>query len=181
MKVFNAYPVRFPALQVPLGHALAEVSSFAVQAYINSIILTAVPAGQRSSRAFVTECLRAFRRSASPERRSRLWNCAHDRWSEWNFGSKNSGTHLLTLNWSELDYPSMMFARECLDDAGRELASHQIINQLRTIELRWFESSTNAVTEWNRLLSRYQAYSSAIQSLITSEEWPSEKQSVSAV
>jgi hypothetical protein len=68
----------------------------------------------------------------------------------------------------------MMFALECLDDGSRERASHQIINELRTIELRWFESSTDAVTEWNRLLSRYQAYSSAIQSLITGEEWPSE-------
>jgi hypothetical protein len=174
MKVFNAFPVRFQALQVPLGHALAEVSDFAVQAYINSIILTAVPAGQRSSRALVTQCLRVFRESASPERRSWLWTCAHDRWAEWNFGAKNSGAHLLTLNWSELDFPSMMFALECLDDAGRERALLQIINQLRTIELQWFESSTDAVTEWNRLLSRYQAYSSAIQTLSTGEDWPSE-------
>jgi hypothetical protein len=174
MKVFNAYPVRFPALQVPLGQALAEVSSSAAEAYVNSIVLTAVPAGQNSSRTFVTECLRAFRQTASGERRSWLWRCAHERWSEWNFGAKNHGTHLLGLNWSELDYPSMMFARECLDDEGRELATHQIVNQLRTIELRWFESSTDAVTEWNRLLSRYQAYSSTVQSLITGEEWPSE-------
>ncbi len=57
-----------------------------------------------SGRREVTECLAAFRQSASEQRRAVLWKLAHERWLEWNFDLKNVTSHLTAINRCDLDY-----------------------------------------------------------------------------
>jgi hypothetical protein len=68
MRAFNTYPSRHPALQESLGIALASAPEPALGAFIDAILLTPQPVGQDLGRSEVANCLRAFRRAASPER-----------------------------------------------------------------------------------------------------------------
>jgi hypothetical protein len=171
MQVFNAYPTRYPALQAPLGRALALVSDAAVGAYVNAIILMAMPAGTNTGRRNVAECLRAFRAKAAQDRRLSLWRAAHARWSSWNFDQANPNTHLFAVNISELDYALVAFACECLSDTDRATAMTAILEELQALDLRWYTSIADIITAWNRLLSQFQPYAYASRVISTDEDW----------
>jgi len=80
MRAFNRYPVRHPALQVPLGRALARIENIQQQAYIHALELGTYPS---ECRDLVTECLTAFRDAAPPDVRRNLWEIGHQRWKAW--------------------------------------------------------------------------------------------------
>jgi hypothetical protein len=175
MQMFNAYPTRYPPLQAPLGHALALVSDAAISAYVNTIILMAMPAGTDTGRRNVATCLRAFRGKAALDRRQSLWTIAQERWSSWNFDKANPDAYLFAVNISELDYALVAFARECLSDAGREAAMAAILQELQALDVRWHVSVSDIITAWNRLLSQFQPYAHASRVTATEEDWLYEK------
>lgn len=167
MKVF----VRYPALQLPLGRALANVPDTAIDGYVNSIWLYPKLAGRDPGRRSVAECLREFRANASPERRKALWACAHKRWLEWDFSRADPDQHLTAITWSDLDYALVGYASECLDEARRKAAMTSIRAEADTLEHHWHGSFTDILTAWYRLVSRFQPYAHAFSVLTNGEDW----------
>ncbi len=171
MKVFVGYP----AIQLPLGQALAKVPDPAIDGYVKSIRLypkqvnpvLAPDAGRRS----VAECLREFRASATPERRTALWTCAHERWLQWDFNRADSNQHLTAISWSDLDYALVGYACECMDEAAREAALNSIRAEVQTLEHHWHASFTDILASWYRLLSRFQPYGHACSVAANGEDW----------
>lgn len=174
MELFNTYPVRYPALQEPLGIALAEAPEAAIDAYVNSIFLTVNPIRPvmpNQNRQCIASCLRRFRASAAPDRRASLWSKAHNRWSIWNFDQVNPQTHLFNLSRSDLDYALVGFAAECMNDSDMEDVNKTIIADLRKLEDDWYVSSMDVISRFHRVLSKFQPYAHAATALISGEDW----------
>ncbi len=176
MQIFNAYPLRHPALQTALGIALADAPDTAIEPYVKSVVLYPKQAPTDAGRQAVAACLRAFRSKASPARRTALWTLAHKRWTTWEFNRAESSQHLLNINWSELDYAIVGYACECLDATGRSDAMNLIIRKLQVLEENWYASIMDIVTAWNRLLSAFQPYAHAQAAIASGGEWLSESQ-----
>jgi hypothetical protein len=176
MQVFNTYPVRFPALQTPLGRALARASDNAMAAYVDSIWLYPKQTKPAAGRQYVSECLREFHAHALPERRRELWTLALKRWLVWNFNQADPNQHLFEIHWSDLDYAVVAYACECMDDPGRKAALDQIRQEMRTLEDSWHVSITDIVTAWNRLLSKFQPYARAASVVDSNEDLLTENQ-----
>jgi hypothetical protein len=177
MKVFVGYP----AINLPLGQALAKVPEPAIDGYINSIRLypkliqplqpvLAPDTGRRS----VAECLQEFRANATPERRKALWTCAHERWLQWNFNRADSNQHLTTISRSDLDYALVGYASECMGETEREAALNSIRAEVQTLEHHWHESIMDILSGWYRLLSRFQPYGHACSVVANGEDWLTE-------
>jgi hypothetical protein len=171
MRIFNAYP----ALQIPLGRALADVPEAAIGDYIDSIALHAIPPQPNSRRRAIAECLRAFRATATQARKTLLWNRTHEHWSAWRFDEANKDAHLFAINWCDLDYGIVAFACDCMTEDERTKVMDSIRSELRDLEYRWYSSVTDIITAWNRLLSRFQPYAHASLVVNSGEEWLTEE------
>jgi hypothetical protein len=177
MKVFAGYP----AINLPLGQALAKVPDSAIDGYINSIRLypkliqplqpvLAPDTGRRS----VAECLQEFRANATPERRKALWSCAHERWLQWDFNRADSNQHLTAISRSDLDYALVGYASECMGETEREAALNSIRADVQTLEHHWHETIMEILSGWYRLLSRFQPYGNACNVVANGENWLTE-------
>jgi len=155
MKVFNRYPVRYPAIQVALGQALAVMPVPAVEAYVDAIDLTISP---DDGRELVAECLRAFRSSANADRAKLIWTRAYERWSAWQFGIEEDGKHITRMSFSELDYPVVGYVVECMGDKERDAMRNELFRKVTTLTDHWHASIVDCFTAWYRLLSQYQPY-----------------------
>jgi hypothetical protein len=171
MRIFNAYPARYPALQAPLGRALASAPLAAIKTYVDSINLSPTPAASDESRRRVAECLRNFKETATPDLRKFLWEHAHDRWQEWEFGRADQNTHLLAINWSQLDYAIVAYAVECMEKDACEKVRKTISEELNVIETTWHESLSSCITRWYRILSQFQPYARADFAIQSGGDW----------
>jgi hypothetical protein len=174
MKIFAGYP----AINLPLGQALAKVPDPAIAGYVNSIrlypklIQPLQPVlAPDTSRRSVAECLQEFRANATPERRKALWTCAHERWLQWDFNRADPNQHLTAMSRSDLDYALVGNASECMDEAGREAALNSIRAEVQTLEDHWHASFTDVLAECYRLLSRFQLYGHACNVVANGEDW----------
>lgn len=161
MAVFGRYPPNYAALQVPLGHALAQASSDAVAAYIETLALEPRNAPNDPSRIAVSACLKAFRERADTTRRKDFWLRAFQRWSAWRFKTSDRDVTFFELRWSDLDYAVYQYALECLSEAERLEREAAILMSLSTIGDHWHGSQSLVSTEWFRLLSELQPYANA--------------------
>jgi hypothetical protein len=176
MQVFNAYPLRYPALQTALGITLADAPDTAIESYVKSIVIYPKQAPTDAGRQAVAACLSAFRSKASLARRTALWTLAHERWTTWEFNRAESNQHIFNINWSELDYAIVGFACECLDAGGQSEAMDLIIGELKVLDEGWYASITDIVTAWNRLLSAFQPYAHAQAAVTSGGDWLSGSQ-----
>jgi hypothetical protein len=171
MRVFNAYPLRYPKIQKALGRALSQVSVQALQAYVNSIVLHPEPRPQFGSRQQVAECLRAFRDCAKPESRRELWSIAHERWRVWNFGTGSPQVHVTEIVASALDFAVVGFACECLDANAQSAEVADVSQALETLQQEWHASESDLRAASNRLLSRFQVYAHALTIAESGGDW----------
>ena len=173
MQLFNAHPMHYPALQGPLGAALAEAPEAAIDAYVNAIVLNVRPIKPpvpNPNRQCITTCLTRFRANASPDQRVMLWRKAHERWSTWDFDQANPHTFLINVSRSDLDYAIVCFVIECKNDHERREIYKNIISELNALETHWFGSSMDAVLRLYRILSMYQPYAHATFALTNDED-----------
>ena len=169
MRTFNRYPVRYPALQTPLGLALADLADSAIGTYIETISLTTEPA---QGRLLVAECLSAFRQKAPLDRRKALWQLAHSRWRKWGFGVADANQYLFAIGFSELDFAVVGYAAECMDIVERDAEINGLFSELNRVECDWHASLSHSVSAWNRALSRMQPYAHASHVLESSrDDW----------
>jgi hypothetical protein len=177
MKIFVGYP----AINLPLGQALAKVPDPAIVGYVDSIRLypkliqplqpvLAPDTGRRS----VAECLQEFRSNATPERRKALWTSAHERWLQWDFNRADSNQHLTAISRSDLDYALVGYASECMSETEREAALNSIRAEVQTLEHHWHETIMDILSSWYRLLSRFQPYGQACSVAAKGEDWLTE-------
>jgi len=170
MKVFVGYP----ALQIPLGQALAKGPEPAIEGYVNSIRLFPWLIQFNESRRLVAKCLREFRTHASLERRKILWSLAHERWLQWNFNRTDPNQHLSAINRSDLDYAVVGYASECMDEVGREAALNAIRTEAQSLEHYWHGSFTDILGNWYSLVSKFQPYAHASYVVANNEDWLAE-------
>jgi hypothetical protein len=170
MKAFVGYP----AINLPLGQALAKVPDLAIAGYVDSIRLYPKPIKIDPGRQSVAECLQGFRANATPERRKALWTCAHRRWTQWDFNRADSNQRLTAISRSDLDYALVGYANECMDEAERQAALNSVSSEVQTLEDRWHASFTDILAEWYRLLSRFQPYGHARSIAANGEDWLTE-------
>lgn len=168
MHVFNRYPVRYPAIQGPLGRVLAKASWMAVEAYLDAIELTVSPA---ASRVLVAECLEAFRSVGEPERAKKIWHHAHERWGKWKFGVAQTERFLYEIVFSELDYAIVGYAVECLTELERNSAQAEILKQLQAVTDEWHPSLITCFSAWYGLLSAFQPFAHATHVVQSGEPW----------
>jgi hypothetical protein len=168
MRVFNRYPVRYPAIQTPLGRVLASASWAAVEAYLDTIELTVSPA---ASRVLVAECLDAFRSVGEPERAKKIWRHAYARWDKWQFGVAETERFLYEIVFSELDYAIVGYAVVCLTESERNAAQAKIVRQLQTVTGEWHPSLITCYSAWYELLSAFQPFAHATHVVQSGEPW----------
>jgi NADH:ubiquinone oxidoreductase subunit len=162
MHVFNEHPGRYPVIQIPLGHALATAPEQILRIYVESILLHTVnPQQPNPSRKAIARCLQAFGAIADKEQRSKIWRCAHDCWLLWDFGKTSPNSHLLSIQWSQLDYAVVGYAAECLDEAQLQQRMTDIRNEMQVFDQEWYETRSDLTATWNRLLSKFQPYAHA--------------------
>jgi hypothetical protein len=178
MHAFNRLPMRYPMLQTALGLALATVPSAAVQTYVDCIELRFSPASKSDeNRQNTAECLRAFRKSASIERRCELWKIAYDRWLAWGLSDRVLDAPLHEIGRSPLDYAVVGYALESMSDAQRSEAIFVIGTEMMSLENTWHASETDCIAAWNRLLSRFQPYAHATAVSESRNDFLAEKES----
>jgi hypothetical protein len=177
MSVFNTFPVQRPALQAPLGVALAQAPDTAIDPYVNAIMLFPKSVKQSPpdpNRRCIASCLREFRARAATDRRALLWTKAYDRWRTWDFDRANAQTHLVEICRSDLDYAIVGFASECLDDVGRAGMFRELFERLRTFENIWHASISDCLSEFRRIMSTYQPFAQATHALQSGDDWLTE-------
>jgi hypothetical protein len=168
MQVFNFFPSWFPALQEPLGRALASADDEALKAYVDPISLHW---SNKPVDSAVTECLRSFRREAPLGRRRVLWGFAYHRWKTWQFGLKEADGNLVKLARSDLDFAIVGYALEVLDATGRQETLAALWQRLLATEDAWYADLTACRSEWNCILSEYQPFVLADSIAGTDAEW----------
>ncbi|MBR8210414.1 hypothetical protein KDW61_17260 [Burkholderia cenocepacia] len=168
MRVFNCFPSQFPELQVPLGSALANADTAALQLYVDTISLHW--SGQQT-RFAVANCLRTFRNKAGVEKRQTLWNLAYQRWTSWEFGLKETGESLTKIARCELDYALVGYIVECLDDANRQHMLASLIKELQAVEDTWHPGIVDCLSKWYAVLSEMQPLYLAMSIMGTKAEW----------
>jgi len=162
MQALNAYPVRYPALQRPLGSALSKISHDAGCVYIDSIELRSSGLSHPDRcRDALSVCLREFSEKASPEHRAEIWHQAYKRWNSWQFKTLTAGTYLSEINRSSLDFAVVSYARDILSARERETEIEKLQTQFIDTEQEWYRSETDIINEFNRLLSIHQIYAHA--------------------
>jgi len=168
MKVFNRYPVRYPAFHAPLGRALANLDDAALRTYVNAIELSA---GQAASRTLVAECLAAFRANSPLDQRQKLWGLAHQCWKDWNFEAGEADRSLFHVGWSELDYAIVGFTIECMSEPQREAMIAKTIAKLSAVPNEWHASKADMLSSWYRVLSELQPYVHARRVVSAQGDW----------
>lgn len=161
--LYNEHPSWYLALQPLLGETLITAPESALDAYVQSMALSA-PCDM-ADRLQVAATLAVFRDGADDIRRRRLWTKAYRRWSAWNF--KRADGYLLEPTFSELDYAVVGYLRECVGESERIAELDRIEKELALLNVKWFPTVTDLYTERNCLISRFRQYS---YSLHTSSE-----------
>ncbi len=165
MQAFNKHPIRFPALQRPLGRALVPAPEHALAIYVDSISLSTWPINgshyrhpsRPDGRQCVALCLSVFREAASTEQRLRLWRLAHTRWTRWALDRDSSSQrHLSSIVGTELDYAITAYAAENLSPEVLETVLASLSKDIHGIEMNWYSSFSELVSHRYVLLSMMQ-------------------------
>ena len=168
MRVFNCFSLQFPELQAPLGAALANADTAALQLYVDTI---SVHWSGQQTRFAVANCLRIFRDKAGIEKRQTLWNLAYQRWTSWEFGLSGTGESLTKIARCELDYALVGYIVECLDDADRQHMLASLIKKLQAVEDTWHPGIVDCISKWYAVLSEMQPLYLAMSIVGTKAEW----------
>lgn len=170
MEAFNHWPTRFPSIHAALGEALALMSEDALQSYIESTNMLTLDASNDEGRQLTTDCLRAFKSNANVEKRRYLWKLAYNKWSIWDFNPSCLG-QINKICYSVLDYAVVGYLVECMDEDKCRTARDGVTTLLCSVDEAWYVSVSDCITEWNRLLSKFQLYAHAVNTQETGEDW----------
>ncbi|WP_031364368.1 hypothetical protein [Caballeronia sordidicola] len=95
----------------------------------------------------------AFAQEVGESAASAMWSICFDRWTDWNYGKNEHQVYLFAPTACAFDYPVAMYYSQMPSHERDELEA-ALTFAVDTIEQQWFNSSTDLITERNRLLSR---------------------------
>lgn len=171
MDVFNTYPLRYPALQRPLGKALASLTDEAIRIYISSISLYPLHPPYDGSRSFVADCLTAFAEEADERVRKTLWSMAFDRWTQWSFNGVDQGKYLFQVSGSGIDFAVVGYYAECANESQRQKVIDECMRRVEQVGLIWFESVSAYDTAVFKTLSELQLCCRAQEAGMSKVDW----------
>lgn len=143
------FPVDGSLVTLVMPKVLAELHRHHWSAFVDVLTLGY---SQRAAKP-VTDIMAKFAHEVGQEKASELWAICFERWSRWNYGKDEEQFYLFAPAACALDYPvAMHYARL----VGPELDGEEgaVALAIETIEQQWFSSSSELITERNRLLSR---------------------------
>ncbi|AJW97472.1 hypothetical protein QHI69_04715 [Burkholderia gladioli pv. gladioli] len=82
-----------------------------------------------------------------------LWSMCFDQWNDWNYGKSEHQVYLFSPTACAFDYPVAMYYSK-IPGHERDKLEAALTLAVDTIEQQWFNSSTDLITERNRLLCR---------------------------
>ncbi len=164
LEAFNRYPVRYPWLQRALGTTLASVSLEAIVAYVESVPVST----SEGCATQVDACLSEFTEHARDNVRVVLWQRAYEKWESWGF-QQPGRTALNAPAISTFDYAVVGWLKEGCTEAFVATELEVLELQIGTLENDWHESITAFNGKLNQLLSRYQVFVHARDSI--SVDW----------
>lgn len=126
-QVFNQYPVRYPWLQLGLGHFLVSATHEQIQAYIDSIELPTPPKD-------IQDCLKYFLEHAEQESIHYFCKLAYQKWENWNFSNKYS------IEKSSLDRAITKYFQDLATDEERSDFIKNETNKIIYFNKFWFDS-----------------------------------------
>lgn len=165
LAVLNEYPGRYPQLQKALGTMLATVSDHAIDTYVASL------SDYDANRLDVATTLHPFRIQATLQKRQRLWNAAHRRWLQWDFGRPEHSSYISDVRRSAFDFPAIGYIVECMDDAMRTNWRQELRQRAAAIESDWHADPRVPVSKRFELISAYQLLAHAEQVIAGATDW----------
>jgi hypothetical protein len=164
MRTFVRYPVRFPALQHPLGLALGRVTPAAQKAYLQTLAIE----DSSDARRLATICFEAFRSTAPISVRQTVWSMAYSRWCGWDF---DGATAALGPVRSALDYALIGYAIETLTLLDLQNLLQEFQDRFDEVDCNWYGSLIDCVVARNRAASRILPFQHAGSIHGTAQPW----------
>lgn len=158
MTYVNAYPCRFPNIQVALGKALALINEpVALDFYIDSIKLHCndLEHARVNSREFVRDCLSSFKIHSTPQIQFYCWEKSFKRWVDWSFSEKTS-ENLFSISSSEIDYPVIQYFLTVMNSNERQDYIDKTQKKITSIDNIWHDSKSTLISHYYRCLSMLQ-------------------------
>ncbi|WP_438335557.1 hypothetical protein ACSYAE_03440 [Edwardsiella tarda] len=154
----NAYPCRFPNIQVALGKALATINKQEVlDFYIDSIKLHCndLEHARANSREFVRDCLSSFKLHSNSQIQAYCWRKSFNTWVDWSF-NKKTNEHMFSISSSEIDYPVIQYFMSAMNNDERQDYIDKMQEKLMSIDEVWFDSKSTLISHYYRYISMLQ-------------------------
>nr|WP_295742500.1 hypothetical protein [uncultured Acidocella sp.] len=167
MVAFAAHPYQTSQIQPALGRCLAFSDEAALRAYIDAICIQSSWLGRDD----VKTCLSTFAKYSPLEKRKTAWNMAFIRWSDWNFGERDGHSALTDITLSNIDFPIVGYAVECLTPEERETHIASCLDLVERAEHVWHKSQLHFMHYIYRALSRSQPFLRARNCGLNTDNW----------
>ncbi|MFW0890127.1 UNVERIFIED_CONTAM: hypothetical protein MKS84_25960 [Pseudomonas sp. JL1] len=163
------YPHKGTVAEKVLPKALAELSATRWADFLDAIELWTY-AGTVEP---VTNIFTAVHHALGSAKSAEMWYLAFLRWDKWDYGHDESDKHLHAPAVCSFDYPvAMYYACLPLDEVEYEQA--RLLEDIASVEQKWFTDLSALLTYRNRLSSRLRLveHGLAIRSQLTSTALP---------
>ncbi|WOD16994.1 hypothetical protein [Paraburkholderia kirstenboschensis] len=134
---------------IALPKALASLQMSHWTAFVSAVNLSY---SKRSAEP-IASIMATFAQEVEESAASAMWSMCFDRWTNWNYGKNEHQVYLFAPATCAFDYPVAMYYSQ-MPSHERDDFEAALTLSVNTIEQQWFNSSTDLITERNRLLSR---------------------------
>jgi hypothetical protein len=146
---FARYPHADTVTEKALFEALAQLTAAHWSAFVDAVELWT----HAETAGAVAKILVPFLHALGNEKSADMWCLAFERWNKWDYGRDEKNKRLLAPSACSFDFPvAMHYALIPLDEALAEEA--RLLEDIATVEQKWFTDLLELVTYRNRLSSR---------------------------
>lgn len=146
---FARYPKADSVAERALSEALMQLTAAHWAAFVSAVELWAYTwtAGP------VANILVPFFHNLGCEKSADMWRLAFERWNKWDYGRDEKDKHLSAPSACSFDFPvAMYYALLPLEEVQAE--EGRLLEEIATVEQKWFADFSALVTYRNRLSSR---------------------------
>ncbi|MBJ2253070.1 hypothetical protein JFT59_17870 [Pseudomonas sp. MF6784] len=162
VKMMNATPDRWSELSGAISSFLASCDTAALKVFFSSVVIKSCNARKAADeRKQLTAFLKAFYEQASSESRELAFSVLYEKWLEWCFETKQEGKHLFQVNFSNIDFALIVYAKECFEISRLLEVIDKLEKEIWSLHLKWFESVLSCKTTWFMLHSKLIVYQGA--------------------
>ncbi len=146
---FARYPKAESVAERAISEALTQLTAAHWAVFVSAVELwaytwTAEP---------IANILVPFFHNLGGEKSVEMWRLAFERWNKWDYGCDEKDNHLSAPSACSFDFPvAMYYALLPLEEAQAEEC--RLLEEIATVEQKWFADFSALVTYRNRLSSR---------------------------